>query len=118
MSDIGTMLSNLIYPLIASLPLLIVWIVGIILAITHWRKQPRPSLFTLLAIIIFLIALVGGILFNNFGPPLMSQSGIPWSTYRIIFLFSNLLFNLFSAGAWVLLLLAIFKQKKAQQDSV
>lgn len=117
MIDIGSLLNNLISPLLAGLPLLIVWIVGIILAITHWGKQPRRSLFTLLAIVIFVLVFIGGILFNNFGPPLLIESGMPWSTYRIIFLISNLVFNLFSTGAWVLLLLAIFKQKKAQQET-
>lgn len=118
MFDIGSMLSNLIYPLIANLPLLIVWLVGIILAITHWRKQPRPSLFTLLAIVIFLIVFVVGTLVNNLGPLFLFERGISHSSFRIISLISNLVLNLFSAGAWVLLLLAIFKQKKSQQDSV
>jgi len=45
-------LRNALTQLLTTLPLLIAWLVGIIIAIVRWKKNPRASLLTLLALII------------------------------------------------------------------
>jgi hypothetical protein len=59
MSRVGSTLANLL----TQLPLYLIWIVGIILAITSWQKHRRASLFTLIGLgILLLQALTGALL--------------------------------------------------------
>jgi hypothetical protein len=44
--------------LLTQLPVIAVWIIGLILAFIFWRKHPKVSILTLVAILGFLIILI------------------------------------------------------------
>jgi hypothetical protein len=49
----STTAANLINFLISIAPMLLVWIVGVVLAIVNWQRCPTPSLLVLLAMLDF-----------------------------------------------------------------
>lgn len=109
----GTPLPTLVTYLI-QLPLLLVWLVGIILAGVYWRRNPVVSLLALVAIsMLFLESLVATYL-NLWLPVMLSQRG--WGAGRIgTFLAAKgLLQSVMSAVAWGLLIAAIFGWRKAE----
>lgn len=93
---------------LGMLPLYIVWLVGLVLSLVHWKKNPKLSLLTLIATAGFLVS---SPLFTYLGTRLslrMHERG--WSaaqlgTWHGILSVTH---SLVSAGLWVLLLVALF----------
>jgi hypothetical protein len=50
--------------LLTQLPVIAVWIIGLILAFIFWRKHPKVSILTLVAILGFLIILIADTYLN------------------------------------------------------
>ncbi|TMQ35040.1 MAG: hypothetical protein E6K70_04395 [Planctomycetota bacterium] len=92
-----------------QLPVIAIWLLGIILACLSWRKHPQVSLMALAAFGIQLFQSVFGIfvLFE------VTRGGISqgWTAQQISTVFAtvNYLRAGLSAVAWVLVLLAIFR---------
>ncbi len=94
---------------LASLPVFLVWLAGLILCIIRWRKAPRASLFALIGLVILFFERF----FNFVGSALIvsnyrgiSPNSIGWA-YFILAFFSSLL----SAAGFALLILAIWVQR-------
>jgi hypothetical protein len=85
------------------IPYLIAYSVGIILALTFWKRWPRPCLFTLIAFLIKLSAVIG----ISLALTLALRGDIPFAAYE------SLVFQLgvVDASAYTFLLLAIFKAR-------
>lgn len=93
-------------------PLYLVWLVGIILAIALWSRHPKVSLLTTVALSVLLLASLFGTYIDIRLPLLLHSHGM--STSRLSLLISALSFlrALLHAGAWILLLWAIFGWRK------
>jgi hypothetical protein len=92
--------SGFFVAILTQTPVLLVWLVGVILAIVGWKKHPSVSLVAVIAIVIlFLLAVVTELAavrngLNGFRP------GVAF------------LEELIRAGAWGLVLAAIFGWRK------
>jgi ABC-type nickel/cobalt efflux system permease component RcnA len=91
---------GLIAAILTQLPVYLVWLVGVILALANWKKHPSVSLVALIGfVILFLLAL--------FTQLTTVRHGVNWSHAGIAFLEA-----LIRAGAWGLVLAAIFGWRK------
>jgi hypothetical protein len=92
--------------------LVIIWVSGVVLALSRWRRHPRVSLFALLAFGIMLISRFQSVLL----PPIMINYGWTADQSGPIFLAVNgLISGLTSAVAWAFVLCAIFGWRDQRQ---
>jgi hypothetical protein len=92
--------------------MVIVWVIGVALAISRWRRHPRVSLFALFAFAIMLVSRFQNVLL----PPIMVRYG--WTESQIgpiFFTVINLITGLTSVVAWALVLCAIFGWRDGSQ---
>lgn len=102
--------------LLIQLPLLIVWIIGIIVALVRWSKHPRVSLVALIGLaVLFVIALVGGLLTPWLQMTLM-RNGMSGSRVGLLSGIVGIVLSLIRAGAWGLILVAIFSKRETQDE--
>jgi len=112
-SDIlGAILTNLAI----QLPVLIAMLVGIIIAIATWKRNPKSSLFALIAIVLFFILRVLGAVMNLLPYMLSRQLDLFPSQIGFFSTVSGVILNILDAGAWGLLLAAIFSGRKAKTE--
>jgi hypothetical protein len=92
--------------------MVIVWVIGIALALSRWRRHPRVSLFALLAFTILLVSR-----FQNVSlPPIMLNYGRTEDQIGpICFTVIRLMTGLTSVVAWALVLCAIFGWRDGPQ---
>jgi hypothetical protein len=92
--------------------IVIIWVIGVVFALSRWRRHPRVSLFALLAFGIMLVSRFQGVLL----PPIMMNYG--WTEDQIgpiFFTVINLITGLTSAVAWAFVLCAIFGWRAQRQ---
>jgi hypothetical protein len=92
--------------------LVIVWVIGVVLALSRWRRHPRVSLLALLAFAIMLVSrFLGWAL-----PPIAHNYGWMDDEIRPIFFAAIGVFTaLTSAVAWAFVLCAIFGWRDGPQ---
>ena len=107
-----TKLSALLFSQITNLPFLLIFVVGIILAIVRWSIHPRVSLMALVAFGLLLLGSIAklGYMFWLIGGP---ESGLSFTNAHAIMTWINLSVTLLDLIGWVLLLLALFGGRKA-----
>jgi len=108
----GFMLNLALQALASAIPLFIIWIVGLVLAIIRWKKDPKKAVFTLLAILIIGFVLLLEIAWNIFGVRWVNTNPSVIRMARTLFIVIPLAINLLRATSWVFILLAIFSQPK------
>ena len=118
MVSYGPIIQNALTQLATSLPLLIVWLVGIILAILRWKKNPRTSLLTLIALVILGGVHILSVIFGTSFFYIASMNGMKGQLVRTIQTVAQILFSLGDAVGWVLLLLALFGKPKKKAEEV
>ena len=105
---------NLVRSFGPYLPVLIVMVIGVIIAFARWKRHPKISLLTLLAlggqVILFVINITlnlyaGRVLFSTWTSDQIS------TFYTVKYIISSLI----EAGLWVLVLLAIFNERGEQR---
>src|SRR5262249_44744489 len=104
--------------LLGQIPMLLTYVAGGILALVFWRRYPRPSRFTLLAMILLLLTtLVQSFLFSYF---IQARDDFGWSfeRYSMILSATGLIGSLIRVAAFVLLLTAVFTGRKVAQQSI
>ena len=114
-------LSNVIFPLLYRLPLFVLWLVGIVFAVIRIKRHPRVSIAAIIGFLVLGFSLFLGIIL----PVLMNQLFGNFSSNRILIdaiIFIQRLLPFLDAGAWILILLAIFSgrktpEQKAEQDA-
>ena len=93
--------------LAAQLPVVMVWIIGLVLALVFWKRNPRVSLLTLIAIMGFIINMLVGTYLSIWLPTMRDQG---WSINQIGTALGLIGFIRSFVGAilWGLVLVAIF----------
>ena len=112
MEPSGTILPTLFSYLVQS-PILLVWLAGFILAIAYWRRHPRVSLLTVIALVIFLLESVVSTYLNLWLPLLLSKRGIATLQMGQILVIKGIVASIILAVAWGLLIAAIFGGRQA-----
>jgi hypothetical protein len=89
-------------------PVIIVWVIGIILALSRWRRHPRASQFALIAFALMIGATVVVRALYLWLPIAMRNHG--WSTreFGTISVAIGIVSTLINAAAWALIICAIF----------
>jgi hypothetical protein len=108
MSDLNSLLA--VY--IVDVPVVLVWLIGILLAIVFWKRHPRVSLLALIAFIGLLVLKLAGTYLNGWLPMNLDQSGWTVTQMGIRQGIFALISAVLSAGFWSLLLAAIFGGRK------
>jgi FtsH-binding integral membrane protein len=101
-------LLNTLAVLLPNLPLYLVWIVGLVLAVMYRRRDQRVAILTAVALTLFLAVSLCTNVVSSAVPSLTLSQG--WSTQSIsmIFAVTGILGALIAAGAWIMILVAIF----------
>ena len=97
--------------LLGRLPLMLVWVAGIVFAVMYWKKHPRASLYTTIACSVELIQSVVWVPLSVMLPQMVSQGRLPASQMGLVFGIVGAADGVISVGAWVLVLLAIFGRR-------
>jgi hypothetical protein len=112
MDSRADVLFSQVLAIIAQLPLFLVWLVGLILAITRWGRHPRISGLVLVAVFAAAGATFGAqIAFRLV--PLFFDAGDFGRLFPLISMF----FSLIHAGAWICLLAAAFGGRADAQQT-
>ena len=91
---------SLLVAILTQSPVYLVWLVGLILALATWKKHPSVSLVALISfVILFVLALAIQLT--------TTHHGVNWNLAGIAFFEA-----LIRAGAWSLVLAAIFAWRK------
>jgi hypothetical protein len=95
--------------LVSRLPETLLWAAGLLLALLHWRRNPRIALLALMAFILLLtLQLVGGYLDTQLPVLLSAPGGLAAGNPGMALTFSACGQSLIAAVAWGLILLALF----------
>jgi hypothetical protein len=103
---------------LTQIPVLLAWLVGIILAIVYWRKHPRVSLLTLIAIVALLAKSLIGSAVAMWLPITLREQGWVASQIGVILVVIGIVQSLVSAVLWGLLLAAIFGWRSGHGGAV
>ena len=99
---------------LVQLPVVLVWLVGLILALIFWKRHPRVSLLTVIAILGLLILSFLGTYLNIALPvTLHSRNNLSFSQLTMTLAVVNIIISVFSAILWGLLVAAIFGWRKS-----
>lgn len=100
--------------LVSALPLLIVWIIGLVVAIIRWKNAPKKAVFTVLAILIIGFVLLLEIAWSIFGIRWINTSRTGIRLARTLVIVVPLTINLLRTAGWIFILLAIFSKPKKE----
>jgi hypothetical protein len=94
------------------LPLYLLWLLGIILALVRWQRHPTVSILAGLAFVILIVNSMAST-FTTAWLPGYLQTGQNYSAEQVasVLLVVRVFFNLISALAWALILVAIFAER-------
>jgi len=107
MNGNGGFLQMTIQSLAAQSPVLLVYFLGLIIAIAKYGKHPKPAMLVILAMIGFLLAAFFGTALTNY---LMAEGKLGGPLTAV-----GILSSLLRAGALVLLVSAAFAHRTAKQ---
>jgi hypothetical protein len=112
-SDPDDRLLDILYWFVGSCPLYILYIVGIVIALTRWSRNPRPALLTLLAFVgLFVLSVIGMLVFTQLPRTLLESGNMDFATYRIVVVAIHLVISVLNALLLGLLLLAVFVSRR------
>ncbi len=117
MNNFGPIFMHTFLPNLAlQLPVLLVLGVGIVIAIVRWKKAPRASLLTLIGMVIIGFVTILSVVVNSFLYHYLIQLYMDFRIRDTIFKVLGGIFNLLTAGGWVLVLIAIFGKRKSENQ--
>ena len=96
----------------AQLPFYLVWLVGLILAIVFWKKQPKASLLAVLGLAGIFILNVLSIYINTFLSMDLYKSGMTAAEVGRAMALRTIVFNILGAGFWGMIISSIFVDRK------
>lgn len=104
--------------LLIQLPVIAVWIIGLILAFIFWRKHPKVSILTLVAILGFLVILIADTYLNIKIPRLMNERGFTVAQMSSAYAIKSQVSSILSPVFWILLGVAMFGWRSKQDISI
>lgn len=107
---ITPILVNLAY----QVPSLLVFLVGIILALVWMKRHPAVSIMAIIAFILFGFTTVAGVI-KGFLPVIMNYSGANFSRIATITGFANIILTVINLIGWILIVIAVFGWRRARQ---
>lgn len=113
------MLTTSIAAMASLIPMIIVWVIGVALALSRWRRHPRVSLFALIAFLTLIGVTVIVRAVYIWLPVAMRDHG--WSTSEVgtIFTAVGIVSALVNAFAWAFVICAIFGWRgKSQKENL
>lgn len=94
-------------------PVLLVWLVGVVLAIVHWRHHPRVSLLTVIGLAVLTVMTVVSVFLGTWLPRWLFESGrMSVNELGNVMAVVRVVESLISAGAFGLILAAIFSGRR------
>src|SRR5262245_61278560 len=98
-----------------STPVIIVWVIGIIWALSRWRRHPQVSRYALIAFAISIVNLIVNRFISIWAPLTMRDNG--WTATQMGMFLSafGIITALISAVAWALVICAIFGWRDQRQ---
>jgi hypothetical protein len=115
-SQTSILVTTTMYILVQS-PLLIIWLVGIVLALKNWSHYPKASMFALIG---FVTLILETFLFSSITmvlPHFLSQNGVSASSMSFYFSALGIVRSLFGAISWSLIVAAIFTQRYKKEQN-
>lgn len=100
--------------LLSGAPLYVVWIGGILLALTRWSRHPRVCALVAAALGLEIVVNLGSTVVYTVMPMLVERSGMSMSVMSTVYGAFGFLQGIVSAAAWALVLLAIFGWRDEQ----
>ena len=100
--------------LIQQLPVILVWIVGVILALFYRKRHPKISLMALAAILIFFVNSAVGAFLSLYLPLTLRWRGLNPGQTSLVYTTIAAIQSLIGAGAWGLIIAAIFSGRSRQ----
>jgi hypothetical protein len=108
-----TTMTSSLFTLVIYIPLYLTWLVGLIVAIINWKKAPKVSLFTVIAVVMFFLLNIFGQMFSiNFPLWASRQGNMPTAQIGIVMAGIGFVETLFTAACWGLIFAAIFGGRK------
>jgi hypothetical protein len=104
-------LMTLLLAFVSTLPTLLVWSIGIFLAVTSWSKHPKRSLLTTVALAGFIVLAVLNVFLVRWLPVAFAQTINP-AQLGVIFTALGLGTSVISAGLWGIVLFVIFSPRE------
>ena len=104
------MILAILVQLLYSLPLIIVWLVGVILAIVSWQRHPHLSMLVVITFLLFIFVEIINDIVNVSLPAFIDNFHISIETFEIIRGVLNLIVSI---PLWTLLIWAIFGWRKS-----
>ncbi len=100
----------------AYLPVVVIWIVGIILSLIRWKRHPRISMLALLGLAGFMIMFVFNLVINIWASHTFYGNENAWTASQIETFYNvkGVITALIEAGFWVMLIYAIFAMRGEQ----
>ncbi len=102
---------SLLLAFISALPTLLVWIIGIFIAVTSWSKHPKRSLLTTGALLGFIVLSVLNVFLVRWLPMAFAQT-VNATRLGAIFTVLNLGTSVITAGLWGIVLFVIFSPRE------
>jgi hypothetical protein len=94
---------------LTQLPLLLVWLVGIVLAVARWQRHPKVSLLALIALVLALLETILNGFLSVWIPVMLTEQGMTSMQIGTAFAIWRFVASLVGAVIWGLVLAAIFR---------
>lgn len=118
METFGLFLSAILIFLFDYFPILVVWLVGLVLAIINRNKYPQVARLTIIALaILFTVSLVNSYV-SRMLPIWLTQQGFTTAEMIPVFTIRNLISSVVSAFGWGFIIAAIFSGRKATIENI
>ncbi len=110
-----SMIGQVIVAFVGQIPLLIVWIGGIVLALARWRRHPMVSLMAVAGLAVVLIAALINVYSSMVLPRAMADAGKPIPEVVTSMQIRYLVNYLVSSVGWALVVGAVFAGRAKQE---
>jgi hypothetical protein len=98
--------------LAVQLPQLVVLLVGLVIALITWKRNPRPSLWALIGFSVFIILIIVGSLTSALPLTLSQRNNLSMQSIGTIVAVLTIIISLFHAVGWGFLIAAVFSARK------
>lgn len=103
-------LGSLLMQVLVSMPLLVVWVAGLVFAVRQYQQQKQRSTLLISAFILLIIELFISQGFTVAIPWLFNSYSISALQIGIVSTFISVVTTVLACAAWVLLLIALFRR--------